>query len=70
MSRVLMLCPLQDKFEERMKGLASRMAGVDNERSREEEELRELARRRLQVSALLLRSALGITRDRHQMTNI
>ena len=69
-SGVLMLCLLQDKFEERMKGLASRMAGVDNERSREEEELRELARRRLQVSALLFQSALGITRNRHHPTQI
>lgn len=42
---------VQDKFEDRMKGLAQRMAAAENERAKEENEMVDAARRRLQVDS-------------------
>jgi len=41
--------PVQERFDERMKGLNSRLAALEGEQAREEEEALDVAKRRLQV---------------------
>jgi len=46
------LTVVQEKFDERMKGLNSRLEGLDGEQVKEEEEALDIAKRRLQVPPL------------------
>ena len=41
---------MQEKFEERFKSLNARLAGMEGEQRKEEEDVLDIAKRRLQVS--------------------
>lgn len=48
---------MQDKFEERFKSLNARLAGMEGEQRKEEEDVLDVAKRRLQVRNTMKKEA-------------